>query len=52
MQRLSKADYAAGFARAGFTAVEQQMIGAPVPEGSESRDAPTLLTFGRKLPAG
>ncbi|MGD8413036.1 MAG: class I SAM-dependent methyltransferase [Candidatus Latescibacterota bacterium] len=48
MQRLSKGGYAEGFARAGFTAVEQRMIEAPVPEGSKHGDEPTLLTFGRR----
>lgn len=48
MLRWSKQDYIDGFARAGFTDTEQRMIAAPVPEGSEHGDSPTLLTFGTK----
>jgi SAM-dependent methyltransferase len=48
MQRWSTRDYARGFERAGFTAVEQRMIAASVPEGSKHGDAPTLLTCGRR----
>jgi cyclopropane fatty-acyl-phospholipid synthase-like methyltransferase len=48
MQRWSTRDYVNGFERAGFKAVEQRMIAAPVPEGSEHGDAPTLLTFGTR----
>lgn len=48
MQRWSKQAYLDGFARAGFADTEQRMIAAPVPEGSEHGDSPTLLTFGTK----
>jgi len=48
MQRWSTRDYVDGFERAGLTEVEQRMIAAPVPEGSEHGGAPTLLTFGKK----
>jgi ubiquinone/menaquinone biosynthesis C-methylase UbiE len=48
MQRWSKQQYSDGFARAGFADIEQKLISAPVPEGSEHGDSPTLLTFGTK----
>ena len=48
MQRWSQRDYAAGFERAGFEAIEQRMIEGPVPQDSPHGDAPTLLTFGTK----
>jgi ubiquinone/menaquinone biosynthesis C-methylase UbiE len=48
MKRWSKRDYFDGFTRAGFEAVKQRLIVAPVPEGSEHGDTPTLLTVGTK----
>jgi len=48
MQRWSARDYVEGFERAGFLAVEQHMITAPLPKGSTHGDRPTLLTSGRK----
>lgn len=48
MQRWSAREYVNGFERVGFSAVEQRMIAAPVPEGSKHGDAPTLLTFGKR----
>ena len=48
MQRWSARDYVAGFESAGFTAIEQRWIDAPLPEDSIHAEAPTLLTRGRK----
>ena len=48
MQRWSKRDYAAGFERAGFEAIEQRLIEGSVPQESPHGDAPTLLTVGTR----
>jgi ubiquinone/menaquinone biosynthesis C-methylase UbiE len=48
MQRWSAKDYVDGFARAGFTSIEQRMIDTPLAQGSVHGDAPTLLTFGTR----
>ena len=48
MQRWSARDYVEGFERAGFSAVGQHLIGAPLPEGRTHGDGPTLLTLGQK----
>jgi SAM-dependent methyltransferase len=48
MQRWSQRDYADGFERAGFEAIDQRMIAGPTPQDSPHGDAPTLLTCGAK----
>ena len=48
MQRWSKRDYADGFERAGFDAIEQRMIAGPALQDSPHGDAPALLTFGTR----
>jgi arsenite methyltransferase len=48
LRRWSVADYAASFARAGFSDVGHKMIDTPLPTNVHG-DAPTLCTFGTRV---